>query len=144
MSIKSRADLKAFVDAYIETNGLDAITGEILNQFLNDLSDSAINKNGDTGILGVLSYNSLYLLTNDGDLVYKKYLIDTITSIVPKKVTDSITIALLANSSNWGATNQYTGTTITGQNTGDWYDDGSFRYLFVTNTAVSRIPYALL
>ncbi len=63
---------------------------------------------------------------------------------VPKKVTDSTTIALLANSSNWGTTNQYTGTTITGQNTGDWYDDGSFRYLFVTNTAVSRIPYALL
>lgn len=63
-------------------------------------------------------------------------------AVFPKKVSDSTTIGLLVDPSNWNLdTQQYTGVAITGQNEGDWYDDGRYRYLFRTSTTISRAFY---
>lgn len=143
MSIKSRADLKAYVDAYIDTNGIDAISGAILNDFLNDFADSAINKNGDTGILGKLRYNGIFSINNDADLVHKKYVDDNSGS---KEVTDAPTIALLVDDSNW-TNNIYTGTAITTQKPGDYYISTTHDYKFFTlsgTVTARRIPFSLL
>lgn len=59
------------------------------------------------------------------------------------KVTNGANIALLANDLNW-TNNLYTGVAISGQFIGDWYDDGAFRYRFITATTISRIPYTNL
>ncbi len=62
----------------------------------------------------------------------------------PAKVTSLVTIALLEDDANW-TLNLYTGTPITGQKTGDWFDNGLISYKFVTgNAVISRIPYSLL
>lgn len=59
------------------------------------------------------------------------------------KVTNETTIGLLVDTSNW-TENLYTGTTILGQNEGDWYDSGTHRFLFITSSTISRIPYQYL
>src|SRR3990167_4888104 len=43
MAIKSKADLKVWLDANINTNGVNAITGAIMNTFLTDVVDSFVN-----------------------------------------------------------------------------------------------------
>jgi hypothetical protein len=59
------------------------------------------------------------------------------------KVTDSATISKLEDDNNW-FNNLYSGPAITGQVTGDWYDNGTISYKFITSTTVSRIPYSNL
>lgn len=81
MPIKTRTELNDYSDLYLDTNGTQAITGAILNAWVKDMADSAVNKNGDTGILGVLRYNSVLSISNDADLVHKKYVDDAVSSI---------------------------------------------------------------
>jgi hypothetical protein len=59
------------------------------------------------------------------------------------KVTNSTTISLLTNDSNW-TDNEYTGTAISGQHASDWYRAGGIWYFFDTSTFVIRIPYKYL
>lgn len=43
MAQKTRAELQAFADANINTNGTNAITGALHNEMLTDLIDSGVN-----------------------------------------------------------------------------------------------------
>ncbi len=61
----------------------------------------------------------------------------------PAKVTSAPTIELLEDDANW-TDNNYSGSAIAGQKTGDWYDNGTHRYNFITATTVGRIPYKYL
>lgn len=48
MAQKTTAELKAFADANIATNGVNAITGALHNTMLTDLIDSMVNKTTDS------------------------------------------------------------------------------------------------
>ena len=48
MSQKTTAELKAFADANIDTNGVNAITGSLHNTMLTNLIDSMVNKSTDS------------------------------------------------------------------------------------------------
>ena len=47
MALKTKAQLKAFADANINTNGVNAITGALHNTMLTDLIDSLLNLQDD-------------------------------------------------------------------------------------------------
>ena len=47
MALKTKAQLKAFADANIATNGVNAITGALHNTMLTDLIDSLLNLQDD-------------------------------------------------------------------------------------------------
>jgi hypothetical protein len=76
VSVKTRDDLIAEIVSQITANGIQAITGPIVQSLLSDLADSGINMLGDTAILGKLGYNSLVAISNNGDIVHKKYVDD--------------------------------------------------------------------
>ena len=48
MAQKTTTQLKAFNDANINTNGINAITGALHNEMDNDIIDSMVNKNTDS------------------------------------------------------------------------------------------------
>lgn len=73
MSIKNHTDLNSDLDSAITNNGNGSITGPILNQQLEDLADSAVNKSGDSGILGKLTYDSELSITDNKDITHKGY-----------------------------------------------------------------------
>lgn len=81
MSIKNHTQLNTQLDNLINTNGVEAITGEILNGVLRDVQDSAINKGGDYGILAKLSYSSTHVLSDARDIVHVQYVTDAIAAI---------------------------------------------------------------
>lgn len=56
--MKTTAELIAYVDANINTNGTNAITGAIMNTFLKDLINSIVNKLSDSGELATHIYRS--------------------------------------------------------------------------------------
>ncbi len=144
MSIETRTSLIDYANTYINTNGANAITGEELNTWLINMADSAVNKSGDTGILGVLRYASLLTFSNDADLVNKKYVDDKASGNI--EITDAAVILLLEDPiTNW-TDNIYTGTTpITGYNSGDFYISNTHDYkVFSSGTKIRRIPYAFL
>lgn len=78
MSVKNRTDLVAETVAQITSNGNGNITGPVLQEILNDFADSLVNMLGDTSIQGKLGYAALFSIINDGDIVYKKWVIDQI------------------------------------------------------------------
>jgi len=48
MAQRTAAELKAFADANIASNGSNAITGDLHNQMLTDIIDSMVNKSSDS------------------------------------------------------------------------------------------------
>lgn len=63
------------------------------------------------------------------------------------EVTDSATIALLEDESNWTDLKHYNGPAITMQYAGDFYINDDYDYKFYTNSGtitVRRIPYGFL
>jgi len=82
MSVKSRSDLVDEIIVQINANGIESITGPILQSILKDVSDSSVNLLGDTAIQGKLGYSTLITLSADGDIVYKKFVTDLIAATV--------------------------------------------------------------
>ena len=58
MALKTTAQLKAFADANIDTNGVNSITGALMNTMLTDIIDSMVNKSTDSGELATNIYRS--------------------------------------------------------------------------------------
>lgn len=58
MAQKTRADLITFLDANIDTNGINAITGAIENTMLRDIIDSCVNIQSDGQVDATNLYRS--------------------------------------------------------------------------------------
>ena len=58
MSLKTKAQLKAFNDANINTNGVNAITGALHNEMDEDIIDSMVNKSTDALLIVTNVYRS--------------------------------------------------------------------------------------
>ena len=58
MAVRTTAQLKAFLTANIDTNGVNAITGALLNTMLEDMIDSLLNKISDATDLATKIYRS--------------------------------------------------------------------------------------
>ncbi len=58
MAQKTAAELIAFIDANIDTNGVNAITGAQMNTILKDLVDSVVNKSSDSLLIVTNVYRS--------------------------------------------------------------------------------------
>lgn len=58
MSLKTTAQLKAFNDANINTNGVNAITGALHNEMDEDIIDSMVNKSTDALLIVTNVYRS--------------------------------------------------------------------------------------
>lgn len=81
MSIKNHTQLNTQLDNLINTNGVEGITGIILNAVLRDIQDSSINKGGDSGILAKLSYSTTHAISNPSDITHKQYVDDAVGAI---------------------------------------------------------------
>lgn len=51
MASKDRNTLYITIDRKVDTNGVNAITGEILNEVLKDVVDSSVNKTSDSTMI---------------------------------------------------------------------------------------------
>ena len=69
MAILSIANLKIELNTYIDTNGIDAITGTILNNFLDDLIDSVLAVGVIATSIGSPAPNNVD--GNEGDLYFQ-------------------------------------------------------------------------
>lgn len=58
MAVKTTAQLKAFLTANININGVSAITGALLNTMLEDMIDSLLNRISDVTDLATKIYRS--------------------------------------------------------------------------------------
>lgn len=58
MAVRTTAQLKTFLTANIDTNGVNAITGALLNTMLEDMIDSLLNKISDGTDLATAIYRS--------------------------------------------------------------------------------------
>lgn len=58
MAVRTTAQLKAFLTANINTNGVNAITGALLNTMLEDMIDSLLNKISDSTDIATAIYRS--------------------------------------------------------------------------------------
>jgi len=76
MTLKSRAALLSQANTTLPDNVTQEISPEDVRTIVKDIIDSMISKNGDTGILDVLRYNSNPTFSNEKDLITKKYVDD--------------------------------------------------------------------
>ena len=58
MAVRTTAQLKSFLTANINTNGVNAITGALLNTMLEDMIDSLLNKISDATDLATKIYRT--------------------------------------------------------------------------------------
>jgi hypothetical protein len=61
MSSYNKPDLKAKVNSIIKANGIESITGALLNEVITDIIDSSPNKTTDISMIGLREYNSANL-----------------------------------------------------------------------------------
>lgn len=67
MAQKTTTQLKAFNDANINTNGINAITGALHNEMDNDIIDSMVNKNTDSLSIVTNVYRSASAAITDSE-----------------------------------------------------------------------------
>jgi len=66
MATKTRAQLKAFIDANLNTNGANQITGAQLNTLLNDVVDGVLNLEDDSTSLALDIYRAASVAVVEG------------------------------------------------------------------------------
>jgi len=140
-----RSPVVAYPDALLVSPSLMNLDAYIA-QYMSAFDITKVNRAGDAEITAALAYKTEITLNGDTDLVYKKWILEYITTNISQssEVTNAATIALLEDNANW-TNNQYTGATaITGQDVGDFYINDSHDFKFRTGTTVRRIPYANL
>jgi hypothetical protein len=78
---KTDSQLSSQLQNLIPNNTQKLITPANVRTVVQDGWDARVSIYGETSILGKLTYNSLFPITNDGDLIYKAYLEERLAAI---------------------------------------------------------------
>lgn len=84
MAQKTKAQLKSFADANINTNGINAITGALHNTMLTDLIDSYFNKSDDAFsiVTNVYRAASAPITTSETQITFSSALANNLYEVV--------------------------------------------------------------
>jgi len=101
MAIKTETQLLAFLDANIDTNGVNAITGAILNTMLRDMIESLLNKISDatdlatniyrTGSEAITTSETQITFTSDIGTTSYRVVIEDLNGVGFENITDKQT-----------------------------------------------------
>jgi hypothetical protein len=99
MAIKTRSDLLVQVSVLLPDNTTEEIEAEDVRVNFFDTIDSFVSKKGDTGIEGKISYATVVSISDQKDIVHKKY-VDDADELVWHKAGDTLMSRGYIGSSN--------------------------------------------
>ncbi len=99
MAIKTRSDLLVQVSVLLPDNTTEEIEAEDVRANFFDTIDSFVSKKGDTGIEGKISYATVVSISDQKDIVHKKY-VDDADELVWHKAGDTLMSRGYIGSSN--------------------------------------------
>lgn len=89
MTIKSRSAIQSEIFSLLPDNNDKEITAQDVRTVVTDLNDSYVSKLGDSQVQGTIQYLSSVVISDDQDLITKKYFEDNATS--PITVSNGLT-----------------------------------------------------
>lgn len=98
MAAKTTAQLKTDLAAQIAANGSNAITGDILNTFLDDFLDSVVNKSSDSNDLATKAYKSNVKAVTNTNNIQITFVTDMGTANYKVVFTDESSVLAVATS----------------------------------------------